>query len=59
SKIIVGHTNVNQIESFYHGKIYATDIPYYLSDEIVLQGLLIEGETFYRVYPDGKKIKLE
>ena len=59
SKIIVGHTNVNQIESLYHGKIYATDIPYYLSDEIVLQGLLTEGENFYRVYPDGKRVKLE
>ena len=58
SKIIVGHTNVNQIKSLYNRKIYATDIPYYLSD-IVLQGLLIEGETFYRVYPDGKRIKLE
>jgi len=59
SKIIVGHTNVDQIKSIYHGKIFATDIPYYMSDEIVLQGLLIEGETFYRVYPDGKRIKLE
>ncbi|MBE9509233.1 MAG: ankyrin repeat domain-containing protein [Bacteroidetes bacterium] len=59
SRIIVGHTNVNKIKGLYHGKIYATDIPYYLSDEVVLQGLLIEGETFYRVYPDGKRIKLE
>ena len=59
SKIIVGHTNVDQIKSLYNRKIYATDIPYYLSDEIVLQGLLIEGETFYCVYPDGKRIKLE
>ena len=59
SKIIVGHTNVNQIISLYHGKIYATDIPYYVSDEIVLQGLLIEGEIFYRIYPDGKRVKLE
>ena len=59
SKIIVGHTNVNQITGLYHGKIYATDIPYYVSDEIVLQGLLIEGESFYRVYPDGKRTKLE
>ncbi|MBA7532589.1 Bis(5'-nucleosyl)-tetraphosphatase, symmetrical [subsurface metagenome] len=59
SKIIVGHTNVNQIEGLYHNKIFATDIPYYLSDEIALQGLLIEGETFYRVYPDGKRIKLD
>ncbi len=59
SKIIVGHTNVDQIKSLYNRKIYATDIPYYLSDEIVLQGLLIEGETFYCVYPDGKRVKLE
>ena len=58
SKIIVGHTNVDQIKSLYHNKIYATDIPYYLSKS-VLQGLLIEGETFYRVYTDGKRIKLE
>ena len=59
SKIIVGHTNVDQIKSLYNRKIYATDIPYYLSDDIVLQGLLIEGESFYRVYPDGKRVKLE
>ena len=59
SKIIVGHTNVKEITGLYNGKIYATDIPYYLYDEIVLQGLLIEGETFYCVYPDGKRVKLE
>ncbi|MCH7658747.1 MAG: ankyrin repeat domain-containing protein [Bacteroidetes bacterium] len=58
SKIIVGHTNVDQIKSLYNRKIYATDIPYYSTDH-VLQGLLIEGDTFYRVYPDGKRIKLE
>lgn len=58
SKIIVGHTNVEKIQSFYNKKVYATDIPFYLPN-ITFQALLIEDDKYFRLFSDGRRERIE
>lgn len=51
-RIIIGHTNVSQITSLYHGKVIAMDIPYYQGEGIIT-GLLYSGDSLSLAFPDG------
>ena len=51
SAIVVGHTEVDQVESLYGGRVYAIDVP--LNELGTFQGLLWEAGRFFRVEGDG------
>jgi len=50
--VVVGHTEVPEVESLYEGRVFAIDIP--VEDKSCLQGLLWEDGTFYRVLGSGE-----
>lgn len=63
--IVVGHTVVKKVETFYNNKVIDIDaIPENdpkrndAGPSLSCQGLYIEGQTFYRALFDGKKEKL-
>jgi hypothetical protein len=58
SHMVVGHTDVPFIAPMYEGKVFPINIPFH-DPEYHQQCLLIEGEHFYRVYIDGKKVLLK
>ncbi|HOW25746.1 MAG TPA: ankyrin repeat domain-containing protein [Bacteroidales bacterium] len=58
SHMVIGHTDVPFIAPMYNGKVFPIDIPFH-DPEYHQQCLLIEGEHFYRVYLDGKKVLLK
>ena len=51
SAIVVGHTEVDRVESLYGGRVYAIDVP--LNELGTFQGLLWEAGRFFRVEGDG------
>ncbi len=51
SAIVVGHTEVDRVESLYGGRVYAIDIP--LNELGTYQGLMWEAGRFFRVEGDG------
>ncbi|MFN8207378.1 MAG: metallophosphoesterase [Bacteroidales bacterium] len=51
-KMVIGHTNVKDITSLYHGKVIAIDIPYYLG-EGKPKGLLVCGRKLCIALMDG------
>jgi hypothetical protein len=51
SAVVVGHTEVDQVESLYGGRVYAIDVP--LNELGTFQGLLWEAGRFFRVEGDG------
>jgi hypothetical protein len=51
SAIVVGHTEIDQIESLYGGRVYGIDVP--LKRLGGFQGLLWEAGRFFRVEVDG------
>lgn len=44
--IFIGHTNVDEISSVYHGRVFALDVPYYTFGHS-MYGLLLKGEKIY------------
>jgi hypothetical protein len=53
SAVVVGHTEIGQIQALYDGKVYGIDVP--LATLGSFQGLLWERGTFYRVGGDGAR----
>jgi len=58
--IIVGHTLQSKVKSFYDGKVIGIDVAHpkdYHKNwpSKKSEGLLIEGENYYRVFDDGEK----
>ena len=51
STIVVGHTEIDRVESLYGGRVYGIDVP--LNDLGTFQGLLWEAGRFFRVEGDG------
>ena len=51
SAIVVGHTEIDRVESLYGGRVYGIDVP--LNELGTFQGLLWEGGRFFRVEGDG------
>jgi len=51
-RIITGHTPVEQIRSFYKGKVFNVDVPHAKGGS---EGLLIEDNKFYRLGLHGSK----
>ncbi|MFA8436997.1 MAG: metallophosphoesterase [Marinifilaceae bacterium] len=58
SRIIFGHTEVDQIRSLFQNRLIAVDVPFGIPG-IEEQFLLIEKDEFYRMYKSGKKERLE
>lgn len=52
--IIVGHTTVDQVTTLKGGMVVAINVPFG-TDQVQEQALLIENDTLYRVYTDGRK----
>jgi len=52
-KIIVGHTEIGTVESFYHGDVWDINTDWHSGNA---QGLLVEHDKFYRV--DNKGIRM-
>ncbi|MGD2152284.1 MAG: metallophosphoesterase [Gemmatimonadales bacterium] len=50
--VVVGHTEVEQVEGLYDGRVFAIDVP--LVELGSFQGLLWEGGAFYRVTGSGE-----
>jgi hypothetical protein len=55
-KIIVGHTPVELIRTFYDGKIINIDVPHAKGAS---EGLLIEDKKYYRVNLKGEQVSLD
>ena len=55
NNIIVGHTLVDQVSTFYGGKVVAIDTKH---ADNVSEGLLIENGKFYRIDNTGKRQKI-
>jgi len=53
SAVVVGHTDIGQIQALYGGKAYGIDVA--VPDLGGLQGLLWERGAFYRVRADGTR----
>ena len=53
STVVVGHTEIGQIQALYAGKAYGIDVA--VAELGGLQGLLWEKGTFYRVRGDGTR----
>jgi Calcineurin-like phosphoesterase len=54
-KIIVGHDIIDSVSSFYQGKVIGIDVNEHEGNS---QGLLIEGNTYYKIDLTGKKYLL-
>ena len=50
-KVVVGHTIVESLERLHDGVVFGIDVTFTEAD--VVEGLLIEGERFYRVDAQG------
>jgi hypothetical protein len=55
NRIIIGHTPVKQISSFYNGKVINVDVPHAKG---VSEGLLIDDKKYYRLGQKGEKTLL-
>lgn len=53
SAVVVGHTDVGEVQALYGGKVYGIDMS--LERVGAFQGLLWDGGTFYRVAGDGSR----
>ncbi len=53
-KILIGHTNVNRIQSLYKGNVIALDVPFYTCG-FSMQVLMIENNRFYTINTRGEK----
>lgn len=51
SAIVVGHTEIDRVESLYGGRVYGIDVP--LNELGTFQGLLWEAGRFFRAEGDG------
>ena len=51
SAIVVGHSEIDRVESLYGGRVYGIDVP--LNELGTFQGLLWEAGRFFRVEGDG------
>jgi hypothetical protein len=51
--VVVGHTGVDEVSSYFDGRVYAIDVPF--EDILALQGLLWEDGKFYRVTGAGAR----
>ncbi|MBP6978050.1 MAG: ankyrin repeat domain-containing protein [Bacteroidales bacterium] len=58
SHMVIGHTDVPFITPMFDAKVFPIDIPFH-DPQYHQQSLLIEGEHFYRIYLDGKKVLLK
>ena len=52
--IVVGHSMVDEVTTLKGGRVVAVDVPFG-TDQVQEQALLIENDTLYRVYADGRK----
>jgi hypothetical protein len=50
--VVVGHTEVDYVESLYEGRVFGVDVP--VDDLGSLQGLLWEDGTWFRVVGTGE-----
>jgi len=55
-KIIVGHTEFLEVESYYHGQVWNINTNWHVGNA---QGLLVEHDKFYRVDSDGIRMLME
>ncbi|HEY2648461.1 MAG TPA: metallophosphoesterase [Puia sp.] len=55
-KIIVGHDIIDSVASFYQGKVIGIDVNEHEGNE---QGLLIEGDVYYKIDRTGIKYPLQ
>ncbi len=51
--VVVGHTEIDEVQSFYGGRVFGIDVP--LKDLGSFQGLLWEDGVFYRVTGSGER----
>jgi hypothetical protein len=57
SAMVVGHTNMDSVMSYYGGKVFAVDV--LVEDLGSLQALLWQDSAFYRVTGEGILVRLE
>lgn len=57
SAVVVGHTDVGQVQALYDGKAFGIDVS--VDDLGGLQGLLVERGAFYRVDAAGTRARLD
>lgn len=53
--IVVGHTEIDSLESLYDGRVFGIDVPV---DKIGFQGLLWRDDEFFRVTSQGELVPL-
>jgi hypothetical protein len=59
-KIIVGHTNVPRVSTFFDGSVIAIDVPFYRTgDKNSMQGLIISGDKIRVIEYNGRERKIQ
>ena len=56
--IMVGHTTLSRITSFYSGKVYGLDVPFYHVPGKPIEAIYIDSSGYYRTFSNGEKEKL-
>ncbi len=57
--IMVGHTTLKHVTSYYSGKIFGLDVPFYLLPGKPMQAVYIDFSGYYKVYSNGEKDKIK
>lgn len=57
SKLIVGHMPQYTIKALFNKQVYLIDVP--MGQTALAQGLLIEGEKYYKCSEDGQRVRIE
>lgn len=57
--IVVGHTTLPRVSSFYHGKVYGLDVPFYTIPGSPMEALRIDCWGYYLLNSSGKETRLK
>jgi hypothetical protein len=57
--VMVGHTSLPHIITYYSGKVYGLDIPFYRYPGKPMEALYIEDSAYYRAFTNGMKAKFK
>jgi calcineurin-like phosphoesterase family protein len=57
--IFVGHTGLPKITTFYNGKVWGMDVPYYLYNGYPMEAIMIDANNIYLLNTSGMKTKIQ
>jgi hypothetical protein len=55
--IFIGHTNVKEVTSLYHDRVFAIDVPFY-SHGFSMYGLLLKGDRVFQLNTAAERTQI-